>query len=743
VEQQRDNPLARQRPSLLERPQHQESRATTAHEQQRPSLHDSPLPEDVASDDHRLLPTKLARTTAAVLTTLHAPQESIKRKEAENRALFESQSEEPLAEEEAAVARRAEWELREDKEEQQKLARQQQQQQQQQQEEDGEGKEGQETQHDDAAEEQRDDEPQQQLQPRDLVGGAIPPLTNARPSLAAGQMQQSESQMTDFGQEIARLRSEVEALRKERETLVASAALQSQRLSSRRPNTTCTEFLNTQQSFANFSQGITRVAHAWAASQTGRSSQGATKHTYCFSRCALLRCCPGQSATIRVVHDSIQLGVEVTSVDDHMPRVREAQSPSMPMLQKGHGDVEQTQSESQDESAPSSRDEAPNRAALAGALDITLVTHGTLDRLAAFAVIDAVWPGPKVAVFVVPALGKNSTAEEALVTLRAATQQWTNVRVVLCTLTATSDFFTKRMGSATPEIPINTLRNVGVDYAPTNYVFPLDMDFIPSRRLYAKLRRTYLPLLAHVDRAAVVLPHWETLKCTKTPLVSKKAVAAETPAHRAQTLPLTFNELDKQVRAGRAQPFHVRTDMVIPATLIGAVAAAADCAHDTDDWLAGVQASNYPRWYRDSLSQRDGVVPLPLAVRPHMLRNYEPFVIVRQVEADGTRLPRYQEEFVGRYKNKVAWVTTLRAHRYQFQLMLGEFVLHLPHPVRDQSTPNMQRHFHTMERLFWREQGHLTRNVIAPSGKHFPGFPNPSPFPRGFVCSSDGAEDDK
>lgn len=129
-----------------------------------------------------------------------------------------------------------------------------------------------------------------------------------------------------------------------------------------------------------------------------------------------------------------------------------------------------------------------------------------------------------------------------------------------------------------------------------------------------------------------------------------------------------------------------------------------------------------------------GIVPLQMQPRPQLLRHYEPFVVVRRVEARGLVLPRYREEFVGRYKNKVAWITALRAHRYQFQLMLSDFVVHVPHAVSNQATPQMHSHLQAMTRLFWREQNRLASTVLPSNGTASPGFPAKSPFPRGVVC---------
>lgn len=39
------------------------------------------------------------------------------------------------------------------------------------------------------------------------------------------------------------------------------------------------------------------------------------------------------------------------------------------------------------------------------------------------------------------------------------------------------------------------------------------MDFVPSSTLYDKLKNTILPRMGTVDRAVLVVPHFEALNC--------------------------------------------------------------------------------------------------------------------------------------------------------------------------------------------------------------------------------------
>eukprot|EP00735_Rhodelphis_limneticus_P014644 TRINITY_DN8705_c0_g1::TRINITY_DN8705_c0_g1_i1::g.376::m.376 TRINITY_DN8705_c0_g1::TRINITY_DN8705_c0_g1_i1::g.376 ORF type:complete len:116 (+),score=34.48,Glyco_transf_49/PF13896.1/4.4e-09 TRINITY_DN8705_c0_g1_i1:3-350(+) len=59
---------------------------------------------------------------------------------------------------------------------------------------------------------------------------------------------------------------------------------------------------------------------------------------------------------------------------------------------------------------------------------------------------------------------------------------------------------------------------------------------------------------------------------------------------------------------------------------------------------------------------------------------YEPYVVLSRLDAQGNTMPRYNELFVGYYKNKISWITSLRIYRYRFYVLRGDYVMHAPHP---------------------------------------------------------------
>jgi hypothetical protein len=70
---------------------------------------------------------------------------------------------------------------------------------------------------------------------------------------------------------------------------------------------------------------------------------------------------------------------------------------------------------------------------------------------------------------------------------------------------------------------------------------------------------------------------------------------------------------------------------------------------------------------------------------------WEPFVIVRRVESEAEEQPpRFSEAFVGRYRNKVEYISHLRTKRFKFYTVLQEFATHVPHSISDAMLTNMQ-----------------------------------------------------
>ena len=59
---------------------------------------------------------------------------------------------------------------------------------------------------------------------------------------------------------------------------------------------------------------------------------------------------------------------------------------------------------------------------------------------------------------------------------------------------------------------------------------------------------------------------------------------------------------------------------------------------------------------------------------------YEPFVVVRNCAVT----PRFDERYVGYGKNKLAWITSLRAAGFHFYTVPRAFAVHVPHQVSEE-----------------------------------------------------------
>eukprot|EP00730_Choanoeca_flexa_P017021 TRINITY_DN8141_c0_g1_i3.p1 TRINITY_DN8141_c0_g1~~TRINITY_DN8141_c0_g1_i3.p1 ORF type:complete len:475 (+),score=128.50 TRINITY_DN8141_c0_g1_i3:206-1630(+) len=327
--------------------------------------------------------------------------------------------------------------------------------------------------------------------------------------------------------------------------------------------------------------------------------------------------------------------------------------------------------------------------------DVTLVTFGSFNRINTFNLIHDAWPGPKVAVFSVYNYSSElrHMAELQIRLLTEAVQQWSNIKVIVVMVLYDRDYFTRQFQRADAErtvqplLPLNTLRNIAVDHAKTNFVFPLDMDFVPAATLYPKLRSGILATMARIPRPALVIPHWESLDC------------------RNPDVPANFNELVKSAVSGRIRPFHVTARELIPG-LINEIKADdvedVSCFRPQYTVSRGIFTSNYTRWWYDSLVGHQGFYRVQADYASIYddqgqlteTEKWEPFMVVARQDLVGHQLPRYREAFVGRHFNKISFVLQLRAQNYQFYTLRQEFTTHVAHKLAATSRAMRNHHQH-------------------------------------------------
>ena len=272
-----------------------------------------------------------------------------------------------------------------------------------------------------------------------------------------------------------------------------------------------------------------------------------------------------------------------------------------------------------------------------------------------------------------------------------------------------------------------------------------DVDFIPSATLYSRLVSLYLPRLAEVRRAAVVIPHFETLAAANLDgSDGDQSVEAEVPR-----IPQNFAEMKQGLHDGKAVPFHSIPEFVVPSFASSSQSLGTNYSRK---WPQGIASSNYSQWYKESQHGLFGFIRIRPDTGPYEygVRFWEPFVLARRVEppalasagdaaaaralrkqlrestrqrrrnsartssdgsdgSDGSSsnvsrddslhtLPRYSEAYVGRFRNKVAFISSLRSHQYVFYTLLQEFVSHFPHPVGNASSEDSK----AMKKIMWR-----------------------------------------
>lgn len=335
------------------------------------------------------------------------------------------------------------------------------------------------------------------------------------------------------------------------------------------------------------------------------------------------------------------------------------------------------------------------------------------------------WPGPKVVVFAVYNHTANASVSAAsqIERLKEVSRGWKNTKVRIVTLEHYPgiDAYSRNLEDPTMTLyPVNTLRNVVVDEAPTNWVFPLDIDFVPSATLYHSLLRYHIPRFNTINRAVFVIPHFEILTCKNR---------NRDQEHIYSRLPLRHSNLADALLTGEVVPFHVQPKLLIP----GFPSPTDTCFGfpRNRSWPQGVGASNYSRWYYESSQQWHGFFRLDRNWVPeaYLEKFWEPFLIARKVEAGRSRfLPRYSESYVGRYRNKVSWIGQLRAERYNFFTLLQEFTVHAPHPTINGSTVDNKVLYRLMHRLDTVNKKNQARQYL----KHKP--PPISAYDNGWRC---------
>lgn len=192
--------------------------------------------------------------------------------------------------------------------------------------------------------------------------------------------------------------------------------------------------------------------------------------------------------------------------------------------------------------------------------------------------------------------------------------------------------------------PINIMRNVASDAVETDYIFTVDIDFMPSLAAHDTIRsyltHSFWGNQVRDTRAAMVIPAFEY------------TVSDRSEPELFGSLPLTRTEL---IRSNDAIPFHL------------------------NHFFAGQKPTDYERWYK---------AEQPYEV--HFEEKYEPYVVL--CARGHSLIPRYWDGFVGYRLNKASWIKELFRAGWRFYVMSGEaFVIHMYHDISNRPMMHFQK----------------------------------------------------
>ena len=270
---------------------------------------------------------------------------------------------------------------------------------------------------------------------------------------------------------------------------------------------------------------------------------------------------------------------------------------------------------------------------------IVLVTHASTSKLDILQVQLQYWGGPASVALYVASLEDIARLETFL--QNQQTNPWFQEHVALHMVL--ENFFVQNEEKETIGYPHNWLRNVALDYAGSDYVVVLDVDFIPGppgcyARLQTLLRepKSQLQYELRQQRRLLVLPAFEVY-------VTRTNQTSAAP----DQLPSSKVELAAMVRNQTVEAFHV------------------------ERFYRGHGPTDYTRWFHDDIYEKSNELFYKILYEP----NYEPYILAYR-----PGLPRYWTKFRGYGQNKMSWFRELHRAGYRFGVLRECYVTHLQHP---------------------------------------------------------------
>jgi hypothetical protein len=252
--------------------------------------------------------------------------------------------------------------------------------------------------------------------------------------------------------------------------------------------------------------------------------------------------------------------------------------------------------------------------------DVTLVTQLTIDRLSVFESLCERWNGPISAAFY---LDDNEVKN---------LKRYVKESQILSSRTNVGYHVVYREGLF---YPINYLRNIALNAINTEYIFLVDVDFLPSNQLYQVLRNKIITYMINQrKKRCFVIPAFE---------IQEKDFR----------FPETKYELLIYLESNKIIPFYYQT------------------------WPTGHEPTDYDKW-------RTSTEPYLIKWKP----DYEPYIVIDK------GVPRYDNRFVGYGWNKISHIMEVAASGYEFMVLHDAYIIHVPHSdSREKVTFKNNQHY--------------------------------------------------
>mmetsp|Transcript_2163 Transcript_2163/g.4420 ORF Transcript_2163/g.4420 Transcript_2163/m.4420 type:complete len:490 (-) Transcript_2163:40-1509(-) len=274
-------------------------------------------------------------------------------------------------------------------------------------------------------------------------------------------------------------------------------------------------------------------------------------------------------------------------------------------------------------------------------VSITLVTSTSMDRIDRLSEICSNWSG-KLSIVFYTSLSTDEISTRVNL-LPSCINQEDRITITMRAPTANEE-------ADHSLFPVNELRNVAIQAVSTSHYFYVDIDFALSPKMFETMSNPKVTkFLASDYRHAVVIPAFERsyLTCMKSnEALTENEKAAFKKCINKLEMPTDMTSLKRMMGKRMTRVFESR-------------------------WTEKPHGSTgYKSWF----NQDQGSLRKIKCIDSN---RYEPYVILRKCSL----LPPFQEDFTGYGKNKVQHILHLRHLNYNFQVLGGAFLTHVPHPV--------------------------------------------------------------